>query len=49
MPAFKAYPTVKTTPSRKQRKALRRSTFEYNMLQAAVERRERRDARKTEK
>ena len=46
MPMYKAYPTVITHPSRKQRKAQRKSVFEYNKAQAAVERRARRDARK---
>jgi hypothetical protein len=46
MPAYKAYPTVADTPNRKARKARRKTTFEYNAAQAAVERRARRDARK---
>lgn len=46
MPQYKAYPTVKDTPNRKQRKARRRSTFAYNAAQGAVERRARREARK---
>jgi len=46
MPAYKAYPTVETTPNRKQRKSQRKNIFAYNAAQAAVERRARRDARK---
>lgn len=46
MPNYKAYPTVTTTPNRKQRKAQRKTVFEYNKAQAAVERRARREARK---
>jgi hypothetical protein len=48
MPAYKAYPTVADTPNRKGRKSRRKSTFEYNRAQAAVERRVRRDARRKE-
>lgn len=46
MPQYKPYPTVADTPNRKARKSRRKSTFEYNRAQAAVERRARRDARK---
>lgn len=46
MPHYKAYATVLDTPSRKSRKAKRRSTFEFNKKQASVERKARRDARK---
>lgn len=46
MPSFLAYPNSQNTPNRKQRKAKRRSTFAHNKVQAAVERRARRDARK---
>ena len=46
MPQYKPYPTVADTPNRKARKSRRKSTFEYNAAQSAVERRARRDARK---
>lgn len=46
MPKFKAYPTIANTPSRKQRKSQRKTIFEHNRVQAAVERRARREARK---
>lgn len=49
MPQYKSYPTVATTPSRKQRKSKRKSTFEYNQLQGNVERKARRDLRKKDK
>ena len=46
MPNYRAYPTVANTPNRKQRKSQRKTIFEHNRAQAAVERRARRDARK---
>lgn len=49
MPAYKAYPTVATTPMRSARKHARKSTFAFNQSIGAVERRARRDARKAAK
>jgi hypothetical protein len=46
MPNFRAYPTVATTPSRKQRKSLRKRIFAENSAAFAEQRRARRDARK---
>ena len=46
MPNYQAYPTVKDTPNRKQRKSKRKNIFWANKAQASVERRARRDARK---
>lgn len=46
MPNYQAYPTVKDTPNRKQRKSKRKAIFAHNAAQGAVERRARRAARK---
>jgi hypothetical protein len=43
---MRAYPTVKETPNRKQRKAMRRNIFAENKADAATRRRARRDARR---
>ena len=49
MPKYQAYPTVKDTPNRKQRKMKRKSTFNFNQNQAEIERKARREERKNEK
>lgn len=49
MPQFMAYPTVKDTHNRKQRKAKRRTIFAHNQAAYAEARRARRDARRKEK
>lgn len=46
MPDYRAYPTVKDTPSRKQRKAQRKRIFWENKIKAREERKERRLKRK---
>lgn len=46
MPNFRAYPTVATTPNRKQRKAQRRRIFAENSAAYAEARRTRRDAKR---
>ena len=46
MPNYKSYPTVKDTPSRKQRKAKRQAIFMENKLLNNVLRKARRIARK---
>lgn len=46
MPNFKAYPTVATTPNRKQRKSQRRRIFAENSVAFAEARRARRDAKR---
>ncbi len=46
MPRYQQYPSVADTPSRKQRKSKRKSTFLFNKAQAAVERKERREVKK---
>jgi len=43
---MKTYPTVATTPNRKQRKSQRRKIFAENSDAMAVARRARRDARR---
>lgn len=48
MPNFMAYPTVKDTPNRKQRKARRKTVFAHNKAAYAEARRARRDARRKE-
>ena len=46
MPAWKAYPTVKDMPSRKQRKGRRKTVFYENQMLMNTLRKERRLARK---
>ena len=46
MPRYQAYPTVADTPNRKMRKSKRKAIYVANRAQAAVERKERREARK---
>lgn len=46
MPNFTAYPTVKTTPNRKQRKAKRSVVFAANKAAYSEARKARRKARK---
>lgn len=46
MANFLAYPTVKDTPNRKQRKAKRRTVFAHNSAAYAEARRARRDAKR---
>lgn len=48
MPEYKAYRTVKDTPSRKQRKGQRASTFAYNKAASKEGRKARRETRKGE-
>lgn len=48
MPNFQAYPTVATTPNRKQRKAKRHAIFEANRIAYREARKARRAARKGE-
>lgn len=43
------YPTVKDMPNRKQRKALRRTIFEANKVEARVARKARREVQKVSK
>jgi hypothetical protein len=43
MPDYIAYPTVANTPNRKQRESQRKTIFEHNRAQAAVERRDARE------
>ncbi len=47
MPQYKSYPDVKTQPNRTQRKAARKTTFEYNHTVARKARRAKRDERKS--
>lgn len=49
MPNFRAYPTVKDTPNRKQRKAQRKRIFAENQMAYANARRARRDAKRAVK
>lgn len=49
MPEYKAYKTVKDTPSRKQRKGQRAATFAHNKGASKESRKARREARKGEK
>lgn len=49
MPAYKPYPTVETTPSRKQRKSQRKKIYWDNKMLMNEIRRERRLARKKAK
>lgn len=49
MPNFRAYPTVATTPNRKQRKSQRRKIFQENSEAYSVARRARRDAKRKAK
>lgn len=49
MPQFRAYPTVKDTPNRKQRKSQRRKIFADNCAAYAEARRARRDAKRKDK
>ena len=49
MPQYKAYLTVKDTPSRKNRKRARKTTFEYNKYQAKKDLKKRREEEKAEK
>lgn len=46
MPNFKAYPTVATTPNRKQRKSQRRKIFAENGDAYAVARKARHEAKR---
>lgn len=46
MPNFMAYPTVKDTPNRKQRKARRRTVFASNKAAYAEARKARREAKR---
>lgn len=46
MPNFKAYPTVATTPNRKQRKSQRRKIFMENGDAFTVARKARREAKR---
>lgn len=47
MTTYKSYPTVAAQPNRTQRKAARKTTFEYNHTVARKARRAKRDARKS--